>query len=392
MSQRAQELLIRLGESVGNNVAQSGQKNFEQDALKYFSEKPLNSQSIQEFSSMYPGIPVQDVFKYAAGVGQIKERQIINDVGLNTLNAKYSGVFKTPKGKDDFIRSQMALYKGYPDAVLKGVKGGTELNNSLPEEKRIELSRNTSLLKQNYDTGEWETEISAAAEPVKVSRINPKTKNAESYETRSSEELLSYLNAKDELGNSAGWQKGEIKEGKTPTIPMYHPFAMGDNTFQDMQYNPLTGKNDIPVGKPYKKREGADAFTADAKQERFLQSIDNNAKSRAGKEIALKYGSTNSPILVVGNEVQFNPSGGNPEALNEYNQLFNKYRNEAIKRTGMSKYVGDETPTEASPNPVAAASTPTSNFVDSGRTSGGKKVFIPKGADINNPNTPVILK
>jgi hypothetical protein len=106
----------------------------------------------------------------------------------------------------------------------------------------------------------------------------------------------------------------------------------------------------------------------DGRSERLLQSIDNSARLKAGKEIALEYGSTNSPIIVVGDQVQFNPSGGNPEAMAKYNKKFGEYRSAAIKRAGLTKYVGDE---PASPAQEKAA--PKSHPL-TGKESGRYKV------------------
>lgn len=78
-----------------------------------------------------------------------------------------------------------------------------------------------------------------------------------------------------------------------------------------------------------------------SKKERLLQSVENNARLKAGKEIALEYGSTSSPIIVVGDQVQFNPSGGNPEAVAKYNSKFSQYRAAGIKRAGLTSYAAE---------------------------------------------------
>jgi len=55
--------------------------------------------------------------------------------------------------------------------------------------------------------------------------------------------------------------KIELKEAgkvpkalKTPSIDKYEEMPLGDGTFQKMEFNPITRKNDIPYGKPYKKK------------------------------------------------------------------------------------------------------------------------------------------
>jgi hypothetical protein len=113
---------------------------------------------------------------------------------------------------------------------------------------------------------------------------------------------------------------------------------------------------------------GREPKDTDAKSEKALQSIENNARLKAGKEIALEYGSTNSPIIIVGDQIQFNPSGGNPEALAKYNKKFGEYRSAAIKRAGLTKYVGDE-PASSAQEKAAPKSHPLT-----GKESGRYKV------------------
>jgi DNA-binding helix-hairpin-helix protein with protein kinase domain len=290
MSKRSQELMIRLGESLGQNIGMSKQRTFEQSAVDFFKDKDITPDTINQFSSMHPNVPLQNIYQYASGIGQIKERQEVNDLGMNLINADMAGQFKGEKDVVEFLQNAKASNTSKQKAVQAYLQF-KQTNANIFKKEGITLKEN-----ERYgvvEGGQFKEIATGIGKPVKLSRINPETGNIESMDV-APDKVADHLNS--------GWQQGEIKEAKDDATADLRRFEKVENFTKEQRGTPeyrkayyeflKAGKQAITVDTGEKDK--TKQITADAKTtlDKLVKKDieDNGEPSEVTKKVAETYG------------------------------------------------------------------------------------------------------
>jgi hypothetical protein len=83
--QEVPNAINQLGDTLGGIMAQRGQRDFQQDAIKWFSDGEVTPDKIKQFSAMYPQVDPQEVFKIAGAAAQQKKAQKVKDMGATIM-------------------------------------------------------------------------------------------------------------------------------------------------------------------------------------------------------------------------------------------------------------------------------------------------------------------
>lgn len=84
MSRRTQELLIRLGESLGKNIGDTRRQKTMQDAFQTFS-KDLSKENIEQFMARHPDMSPADIYPLASYINTQAGGVRLNDAGATAV-------------------------------------------------------------------------------------------------------------------------------------------------------------------------------------------------------------------------------------------------------------------------------------------------------------------
>lgn len=97
------QYISQLTSTLGDILAQRGQRGFEDSASKFFTENDVTPQNLEQFSAMYPNLPKQEIWKYASQIDNQKTQQGVKDLGASFFSAYSTGAIKGPKDIGDFF-------------------------------------------------------------------------------------------------------------------------------------------------------------------------------------------------------------------------------------------------------------------------------------------------
>jgi hypothetical protein len=137
--QEVPQAINQLGETLGGIMAQRGQRSFQQDAIKWFSDGEVTPDKIKQFSSMYPGVDPQEVFKIAGAAAQQNRAQKVKDLGATIMRIASENNGELPQEK--FAE----LTKGVDGSLVNEVMTAfTSFKKVHPEVKWLDTSEGKS--------------------------------------------------------------------------------------------------------------------------------------------------------------------------------------------------------------------------------------------------------
>lgn len=128
--------LDRLGSSIGNAWQGYQGRTDEQDAVKFFMGKDVNPQTIQEFSTTHPQMPLMDVYKTAGTLATQKKAQQAKDY-FTSLQGYLAGGGDPDPEKLQEIASKYTLLQ--PKEIMdmsNGVMQQTDFMATVKEKKK----------------------------------------------------------------------------------------------------------------------------------------------------------------------------------------------------------------------------------------------------------------
>lgn len=81
----------RLAQTLGGIIQNRGQRGFEQQAVKFFSDGDISPERIQEFQQMYPGVSAMEIWKIAGDTAKQREAQSMKDIMKSYRSALLEG-------------------------------------------------------------------------------------------------------------------------------------------------------------------------------------------------------------------------------------------------------------------------------------------------------------
>ncbi len=129
--------LNQLAGSIGNVWQGYQGRTDEQDAIKFFMEKDVNPQTIQEFSSTHPQMPLMDVYKTAGTLATQKEAQSMKDMTKTLTNAISNGAQMDEKLIPSLFPNATPQQLGKFQTILTGMQQAGLNFKSLKEKDRF---------------------------------------------------------------------------------------------------------------------------------------------------------------------------------------------------------------------------------------------------------------
>lgn len=273
--------LDRLGSSIGNAWQGYQGGADEREATKFFMDNSVSPETIQQFSSTHPQMPLMDVYRYAGAIATQKKAQKMKD-RIKTLQDSLAG------GAEMNEKLLPTLFKDMaPDELMEFQKiltGAQQVGlnfKSLKEKDRFKPIGAQGL----YDT-ETKGIIGQPAEKTtplqdalraKMLEVDPDT--TEPYTAAKAYSLVVHP-----------------VSDKTPSIPAYEVKDLPNGMQQKMKYNPATKEHDVPWGAAYPKHKPEADPDAKSKRIPYRDTVTgavnyydvNNPKDR---ETLQKYGS-----------------------------------------------------------------------------------------------------
>jgi hypothetical protein len=219
-----------IGRTLTDVLERRGQKDVQSAAMDFFKDKPVDLNSINEFSQMYPNVDKREIFQYAGTLAQHKEAQELKDM-FSTLQ---SHIQTTGEPPDNKTLAEMFQGKN-PQTIIK-------LQQYMAAVKQMNPDFTLNAGDKRFKT------LNGNAVPVAE---NPKMVRGWISSPDGTQKMEIDLNSdlyKEK--KAAGWFDGE-PTGISQAHNYVEVFSPDGTKAQKMQFNPTTKKYDIPIGEPY---------------------------------------------------------------------------------------------------------------------------------------------
>jgi len=252
--------LNQLAGSIGNTWQGYQGRTDEQDAIKFFMEKDVNPQTIQEFSSTHPQMPLMDVYKTAGTLATQKEAQSMKDMTKTLTNAISNGAQMDEKLIPSLFPNATPQQLGKFQTILAGMQQAGLNFKSLKEKDRFKPIGAQGL----YDT-ETKGIIGQPAEKTtplqdalraKMREVDPDT--TEPYTAAKAYSLVAHPVTPKESGLSYHIEKESVGDKLTQDYRVFVD-KKGNVTKRDK------------VGVPYKNTEGVAEVRVTGNEDRSLR-------------------------------------------------------------------------------------------------------------------------
>lgn len=336
--------LMSIGNTLGQMAGARGQSDFMTAAMDAFKDGDISPAKLQDFQRQYPGVPAQEIWKVAGQIGTQVEAQSMKDAGnafaeqlLSTTPDKW-----TPENIGKMVEGLSLSTDAKRKFATQFVPKLIQINAERIKAKRGELAPIGAGGSMNLTTGE---KIAPVREPSEMDKAiqsyrdkNPTATYDEAYNAVKHP-------PKEDMSHSTIVEKS--KDGKYE---------------RHIQWNPQTKRYDIAASqwalvKPEGTAAEKETSIADYKKVADFVSIlndPNKEASAADIEAGRAMASVAGYDLVNQSKTEKTIFGLGPE------KTVNNWV--LVKKQGAAA-------------PVATVQPP-AGFTDSGRTSGGKKVYI----------------
>lgn len=184
------QYISQLTSTLGDILAQRGQRSFEDTASKFFTANDVTPQSVDQLSSMYPDLPKQVIWKYASQIDTQKTQQGVKDLGASFFDAWGRGGINNFKDVAAFFEKSGASpsirQAAFPD-IIKFMEANAnifkkELTKLAQGEKGFERDENGKLIMvAENPAAEKEKTTLEKAVSEKTHEMNPATGKPYTY-------------------------------------------------------------------------------------------------------------------------------------------------------------------------------------------------------------------
>lgn len=343
MSRQTPYLMMQLGETLGNALQdrrdRSRREMFGQRLADIAQSEENPVKAMMTVQREFPDFATPDTFKMLDMVYTDKKRQQVDNLAKTVMSLKDSMQDADPKADAVGLYAQRikeAASQYSPDVQEVAFTALKRLHEAKrePEDPLIAIDKTKDYMRRN-GRGGYETVFPSVAPDIEITRHNPTNNMIESRKIRAD----AWERVKEQMGGQ-GWQEGEMKAGPSTEskAPTTRTIQRGDKNV-NQEWNADT-KTWIDVG---------------------------------GGPRSDSFGMLELAAKAAGVDLTKFKINGTPE---EAERIKAKLPTNAL----MSLLFGDGAQ-PATPTVSQKTATPPAGYVDSGKTTGGKKIYI-------NPKNP----